>query len=51
MVQTAGHLVQHMFPAVAVRQWVVVFRKRLPYFLRLDAGCLNRAVGIAVSEV
>ena len=33
MVETAAHLVEHVFPAVAVRQWVVVFPKRVLYFL------------------
>jgi len=34
-----------------VRQWVVVFPKRLRYFLNVDAGCLNGVAGIAMSEV
>ena len=51
MVVTAAHMVEHVFPAVAVRQWVVVFPKRLRYFLNVDAGCLNRVAGIAMSEV
>ena len=44
-------MVEHVFPAVAVRQWVVVLLKRLRYFLNVDAGCLNRVAGIAMSEV
>ena len=51
MVETAAHMVEHVFPAVAVRQWVVVFPKRLRYFLNVDAGCLNGVAGIAMSEV
>ena len=51
MVETAAHMVEHVFPAVAVRQWVVVFPKRLRYFMNLDAGCLNRVAGIAMNEV
>ncbi len=51
MVETAAHMVEHVFPAVAVRQWVVVFPKRLRYFLDRDAGCLNRVAMIAKSEV
>ncbi len=39
MVETAAHLVEHVFPAAAVRQWVVVFPKRLRYFLDRDADC------------
>ena len=34
-----------------MRQWVVVFPKRRRYFLNVDAGCLNRLAGIAMSEV
>ena len=51
MVDTAAHMVEHMFPAVAVRQWVVVFPKRVRYFLNIDAGCLNRVAGIVMREV
>lgn len=40
-----------VIPAEAVRQWVVVFPMRLRYFLNIDAGCLNRAAGIAMREV
>ena len=51
MVETAAHMVEHVFPAVAVRQWVVVFPKRLRYFLDRDADCLKRVAGIAMREV
>ena len=51
MVETAAHMVEHVFPAVAVRQWVVVFLKRVRYFLNIDAGCLNRVAGIVMREV
>ena len=47
MVETAAHMVEHVFPAVAVRQWVVVFPKRLRNFLDRDAGCLNRVAKTA----
>ena len=50
MLETAAHMVEHVFPAVAVRQ-CVVFPKRLRYFLNVDAGSLNRVAGIAMSEV
>ena len=30
---------------------MVVFPKRLRYFLNVDAGCLNQVAGIAMSEV
>ena len=32
MVETAAHMVEHVFPAAAVRQWVVVFPKRVRYY-------------------
>ena len=51
MVEMAAHLVEHVYPAVAVQQWVVVLPKRLRYFLHWDAGCPNRVVGIAMREV
>ena len=51
MVETAAHMVEHVFPAVAVRQWVVVFPMRLRYFMNHAAGCLNRVAGIALTEV
>jgi len=51
MVETAAHMVEHVFPAVAVRQWMVVFPKRLRYFLDRDADCLKRVAGIALREV
>ena len=35
----------------AVRQRVVVFPKRLRYFLDRDADCLKRVAGIAMREV
>lgn len=51
MVETAAHMVEHVFPAVAVRQWVVVIPKRLRYFMNHDAGCLSQVARIAMSEV
>ncbi len=51
MVETAAHMVEHVFPAVAVRQWVVVILKRLRYFMNHDAGCLSQAAGNAMREV
>ena len=37
--------------SAAVRQWVVVFPKRLRYFLDRDADCSKRVAGIAMREV
>ena len=44
-------MVERVFPAVAVRQWVVVFPKRVCFFLNIDAGCLKRVAGIVMREV
>jgi len=51
MVETAAHLVDHVFPAEPVRQWVVSLPKRLRYFLIRDARLLNRVVRIALNEM
>ena len=51
MAETVAHLVDHVFPTVPVRQWVVSVPKRLRYFLARDARLLNRVVRIALSEV
>ena len=42
MVETAAHLVDHVFPHLPVRQWVFSFPKRLRYFL--DDAPLQNAV-------
>ena len=51
MVETDAHLVEHVFPAVAVRQRVLVFPKRVRYFehrCRLpEAGGKKRDAGSA----
>jgi hypothetical protein len=42
MAETAAHLVEHVFPQVPVRQWVVSFPRRLRYFLHRDPVLLGR---------
>ena len=42
MVETAAHLVEHVFPQVPVRQWVVTFPRRLRYFLHREPVLLGR---------
>ncbi|MGH8252059.1 MAG: transposase [Steroidobacteraceae bacterium] len=42
MAETAAHLVEHVFPQVPIRQWVVTFPKRLRYFLHRDPVLLGR---------
>ena len=34
MAETAAHLVNHVFPPLPVRQWVLAVPKRLRYFLQ-----------------
>jgi hypothetical protein len=34
MAETAAHLVDHVFPPLPVRQWVLAVPKRLRYFLQ-----------------
>ena len=43
-------MVEHVFSAVAVGQWVVVLQKWLRCFLRWDAGRQSRVVRISVCE-
>jgi hypothetical protein len=47
MAETAAHLVDHVFPRLAVRQWVLSVPKRLRYFLsQRDGAALNTALRI-----
>jgi hypothetical protein len=38
MAETAAHLVDHVFPPLPVRQWVLAVPKRLRYFLQRDTA-------------
>ena len=46
MAETAAHLADHVFPRLAVRQWVLSVPKRLRYFLQRDGVALNTALRI-----
>ena len=46
MVHTAAHLVEHVFPQVPVRQWVISFPKRLRYFLHRDPALTGRVLRV-----
>jgi hypothetical protein len=48
MVETAAHLVDHVFPKLPVRQWVVSFPKRLRYFLQHDGKVRSAALQIVL---
>ena len=41
--ETVAHLVDHVFPALPVRQWVISFPKRLRYFPRRDPAVRGAA--------
>ena len=51
MAETAAHLVDHVFPEVPVRQWVLSLPKRLRYFLHRDARLVNPVLRIFLAEV
>jgi hypothetical protein len=51
MDETAAHLVDHVFPQVPVRQWVLSLPKRLRYFLHQDARLVNAVLRIFLAEV
>jgi hypothetical protein len=51
MVETAAHLVDHVFPRLAVRQWVLAVPKRLRYFLRDDADLQGAVLRIFLDAV
>ena len=42
MAETAAQLVEHVFPQVPVRQWVVTFPRRLRFFLHRNPALLGR---------
>ncbi len=46
MSQTAAHLVDHVFPHLPARQWVLSGPKRLRYFMQRDGAALNSALRI-----
>ncbi len=48
MAETAAHLVDHVFPEVPVRQWVVSVPKRLRYFLHRDMELTGRTLHIVL---
>jgi len=51
MVETAAHLVDHVFPQLPVRQWVLSLRKRLRYFLRHDRRTVTAVLTIFLRVV
>ena len=52
MVETAAHLVDHVFPWLPVRQWVSSLPKRLHYyFLQRDARTVTAVLNIFLRAV
>jgi hypothetical protein len=51
MAETAAHLVDHVFPRLPVRQWVLSLPKRLRYFLRHDARAVTAVLKIFLRVV
>ena len=51
MVETAAHLVDHVFPPLPVRQWVLSLPKRLRYFLWYNARTVTAHLKIFASSV
>ncbi len=51
MFETAAHLVEHRFPQVPVRQWVITLPKRLRYFLLRDNELTGRVLQISLRVI
>jgi hypothetical protein len=46
MAERAAHLVDHVFPAVPVRQWVLSLPHRLRYILAWDHELCRAVIGV-----
>jgi hypothetical protein len=51
MAETAAHLVDHVFPQVPVRQWVLSLPKRLRYFLYHEPALIGPVLQIFLDAV
>jgi hypothetical protein len=51
MAQTAAHLVDHVIPPVAMRQWVLSLPKRLRWYLHRDPALSTRVLRIFLEEI
>ena len=51
MTETAAHLVDHVFPKVPVRQWVLSLPKRLRYYLYHDPKIASKVLKIFLDEI
>ena len=51
MAETAAHLVDHVFPEVPVRQWVLSIPFALRYRLAYDSALMSRVLNVFVRVV
>jgi hypothetical protein len=51
MAETAAHLVDHVFPIVPVRQWVLSIPFALRYRLAYDSGVLSDVLNVFIRVV
>jgi hypothetical protein len=51
MAERAAHLVDHVFPSVPVRQWVLTFPPRLRYALAWDHDLCRAVIGVSLRAV
>jgi len=51
MVETAAHLVDHVFPKAPVRQWVLSLPKRIRYFLYHNPKITSKVLRIFLDEI
>ena len=51
MAETAAHLVDHVFPELPVRQWVLSLPKRLRYFLQREPIAVTAVLHIFLRSV
>ena len=51
MAETAAHLVDHVFPPLRVRQWVLSLPKRLRYFLKSNPVAVSAVLHILLRVI
>ena len=51
MAETAAHLVDHVFPPLPVRQWVLSLPKRLRYFLKSNPAAVTAVLHILLRVI
>ena len=51
MAETAAHLVDHVFPLLPVRQWVLSVPKRLRWYLEREPQALSAVLRILLRGV